>query len=175
MQETTILNVILRNTFTRADFYRRVDFLREVFERQFFDPNAHEHDLARVVRSFRGDDLAVGLADRDAIVAWGEEVLSSFDRENMQRRMLELKRAADALPKFTLYVPVILSPMHVSSLGAWCRANVQGDVLLDMRVDSSATGGCTFAYGSSLHDFSLSYFIRKERPALMRLVRAYGE
>ena len=175
MHDDTMFSAILHNTYTRADFYRRVDFLRELLEHYFFDPVARESGRTHVIRTYRDGGIEAGQSDREAIIAWGEDTLNMLDAGNMHERIKELKHAAAALPKFVLYVPVHLSPANISMLGIWCREHLRPDILLDVHIDPSTTGGCAFADSSSYHDFSLSYFLRKERPSLMKLIRQYGE
>lgn len=172
MQGDTVLDAVLRTTFTTADFYRRVDMLRESLEHHFFESNAHDASAAQILGWYRGRDVTE--ADREAISAWGGDVLGAMSEGNLHERIEALKHAIDALPKLVLYVPVPLTEPHIIKLGAWCREHVSPQIMLELHVDPSSTGGCSYVYNDVYRDFSFSYFVSKRRNELVKLLHAYG-
>ncbi|OGG53760.1 hypothetical protein A2851_02650 [Candidatus Kaiserbacteria bacterium RIFCSPHIGHO2_01_FULL_53_29] len=167
-----VLTRMLENTYTKADFYRRTDLMQEFLEHVLFNGEKHSDSRALRFRDWekgRDDEATFG-----AVVAWGDTVLDSFTPENLHVRIKEQKQELETLPEIVLYVPVALSPLHVASLGAWCRMHVRKNTLLRLMVEPAVAGGCAFAFDNVYHDFSLRYFMQKNHPALIELVRTYG-
>jgi peptidoglycan/LPS O-acetylase OafA/YrhL len=65
------------------------------------------------------------------------------------------------MPKVTLYIPVHFSIAQIERIGTWFRTQVQADILLDLKIDPDAVGGCAFVYKNTFHDVSFSYFVNQ--------------
>ena len=101
----------------------------------------------------------------------------AFTREDARRALLALedagdghtraedlhaaRRALEGVPTLTLYVPAPLAPGSVASVARWCRREIDPTLLLDIKIDRAAAGGCLFAWQGVLHDFSFTYFLRQ--------------
>lgn len=169
-----VLTPILRNTFSMSDFYQRADMLQRFLEHRFFEKGEGEKNIVESIREYyKGKDSEI-LVHVEAIVAWGEAVLTSFTSDTVYERMRSLKQSVQELPQLTIYVPVHFSPAQIEPIGVWCRAYLHSDIMLEVQVDPETVGGCAFAYKNTFHDFSLAYFAKKERQALTKLVHEYG-
>ena len=166
---------ILNNTFTLTEFYRRAEILERFLEHLFFDKAAEpSRDRAREMRAFYKDANGEDRAHAEAVIAWGDDVLAPFNANNVYDGVRALKRAAESLPRLTLYVPVRFSAEQTAPIGAWCRAHIEQNIMLDIKVDPATVGGCAYAYRDMYRDFSLQYFVAKERDAFLTLTRTYG-
>lgn len=165
---------IVKNTYSVASLYRRVDLLQRFLEHFFFEGTSQDGDRAQLFRSYYREVDADMRHHVAAVAAWDGSVFDSFTAQNLYERIQAIKQAAKDLPHLTLYVPVHLTSMQIEPVGVWCRVYVQPDIMLDLRVDPAAVGGCALAYNDAFHDFSFSYFVTKERSALVKLVHDYG-
>ena len=165
---------VLKNTSSEADLYRRLDMLKRFFENLFFQEGTHDGDRADLLRTYSRESDAETRYHAGAIAAWGDDILNGITAANLYDRLSELGEVVHDVPKLTLYVPVHFGPAHIERIGSWCRTHVHPNVLLDMRVDSSAVGGCKFAYNNAFADMSLSHYLESTRPQLTRIIQTYG-
>lgn len=172
---TALPDTILKNTFSLGDMYTRADLLGRFFEHLFFGAAEREGARAHLIHAYYQSADPETQAHADAIAAWGDDVLNTYTAENLYERVHELKQAAEANSKIVLYVPVRLSTAHIERIGVWCRTNVQPNIILDLKVDPSTVGGCAFAFNNLLHDVSLSYFVKKQRPEMLKILHAYDK
>lgn len=170
----TYPSAILKNTYTLYALYKRLDLLQRFFEHYFFEGEATAGRRAQLLQEYYRDADADLRFHIGAIAAWDGEVLDSFTAQNLYDRLQVLKQSAKELPVVTLYVPTHLTSEQLGPIGIWCRAYVHTSIMLDMRVDPSSVGGCTLVYNNVFHDFSLSYFVSKQRSELVKLVHEYG-
>jgi len=172
MQEV-LSSAILSNTFSMTDLYRRADLLQRFLENAFFEVKALGAKRVPELRAYYRDSDPETAAHAAAIATWGEEKLAEYSAENLYDRIRALKQAVRTLPKLTLYVPVHFAPAQTERIGAWCRSTIAPDIILDLRIDPAAVGGCAFVYNSSFHDVSFTYFSRKSRAALVDMIRRH--
>ena len=146
-----MLASILSNTFTTADAYKRLLVLEDVLQHALYGGD-HHSDILELLRA---------RADAKAIAEWGTQVFDSFTKETLAEDMQELKDAIGRLPTLTVYTPVVFEQKHLETIGSWCREHIDTQILLDVRVDPQASGGCMFVWRDTLYDFSLQYFMKQ--------------
>jgi len=171
----TLSPAIVKNTYSLTDFYRRVELLQRFFEHFFFEGAAHEDNRVQAFRSYYREADSDMQHDVQATAAWDGSIFDSFTAQNLYERIQQLKQSAKEVPQLTIYVPVRFTSSQVEPIGIWCRAYVQTDVMLNLHVDPATVGGCAVVYKDVFHNFSLPYFVEKQRPALMKLIHDYGE
>ncbi|MEX0933425.1 MAG: hypothetical protein WDZ74_01595 [Candidatus Paceibacterota bacterium] len=169
--DNPLLQRILLHTYTKSDFYRTLDVAQEYLEHAFYntddtDDTEHVERLVRYAES-QGDVL---VAER--LQAWGEPVLSLFTRENLYEKLKELREAFEGLPEMVLYTPVQFGKEEVTTVGTWCRENLDRNIVLSMHVEQSVVGGCAFVWNGTYHDFSLDYFLNKKQGEITHLIRS---
>jgi hypothetical protein len=165
---------IVKNTFSASDLYRRADILQRFLEHFFFEPATSSDTRAHLIGTYYHDSDAETVGHASAVAAWGDEVLDAYSADNLYERIQELKHTVRSFPKLTLYVPVRFSAAQIERIGQWCRTQIQADIMLDLKIDPGAVGGCAFAYNNAFHDVSFSYYSNKERAAIVSLIRSYG-
>lgn len=161
-----ILQKILSNTFTRTDVGKRLLLLQDFLETVAYGEVSKPGSLSEALQAhYAGSERS---AEASAVAAWGEETLRFMAEARMHERLRELKEQLTALPELVLYTSTILSSANIASLGSWCRANIDPRILLELRTDPSAIGGCFFVWKNQYHDYSLSYFINKNREKILK-------
>jgi F0F1-type ATP synthase delta subunit len=168
-----VLPPVLKNTYSTTELHRRADLLQRFFEHLFFESKTGEGDRVALLKQYYHDADENMKRHVEAVAAWGAPLLGSFTAGNLYERVLELKQAAKALPTLTLYVPTHLTSDQIQPIGIWCRAYVRSDIMLEIKTDPEAIGGCEFAYNDRFHDFSFSYFAKAKRSELVKLVHEY--
>jgi hypothetical protein len=165
------LQIVLSNTYTADDAYRRISLAKQFIEQTFFSATPSTEDWRLSLEKFL---VAYGgqPALRAALAAWGEQWFKSFERENINEKFAALERAIDELSDLTIIVPTALPPAEVSRLGQWARENVDPEVLVALRTDPEAVGGCIIIWQGLYIDMSMRYFFTKHRDALIELVRS---
>ena len=148
---------MLANTYTTDQLVERLGLMRKYLDKILFQKQ--EDITIREVIQNECDEHTVL-----ALESWQND----FDEKSIQPLVVyealeAVQEDLGGLPSVTLYVPVRFNPDQVEKLGVWFRENVQPNILLSLHVDPRATGGCSFIWKDVYHDFSLRYFIEKER------------
>lgn len=149
-ETSSLIATITTSTFTVATIHRRVGLLRECVEAALFHESGE--DFMSVLTSCVEEKGSQ--SDATAIMAWGEDVLRTFTRANIATTMTAVHTAIEALPVFTLYIPVMFPEEDIADIGMWCRAECGATVLLDIHIDPNVVGGCSFVWNDTFHDFS---------------------
>lgn len=150
---------ILVNTYTTSDAYKRLLVLEDILQHALFKRDADAAGIPALLkdRQERGNDG--GACEK--IAAWDPSFFARFSGESLNRDIETLKSAVEGLPKLVLYAPVFFDAKEIEMIGVWCRKNIDQRLLLDVRIDPQAGGGCMFVWHDTLHDFSLRYFLKK--------------
>lgn len=148
---------MLKNTYTTDDLMERIGLMRRYYDKRLF-----QDDTNITIRKAIGEECDEYTLQ--ALEAWN----SSFDEEGIQP--LVVYEALDAVqedlggvPSITMYVPVRFNPEQIENIGKWFRENIQPNMLVSLRIDPRATGGCGLIWKDVYYDFSLRYFIEKNR------------
>lgn len=167
------LERVLSNTYSTADAYKRLLLLEDFLQHTLYENREEGVDFKSALLATYQGRSEHSIAE--AVAAWGAPVIESFSKENVQAGMQTMKRCIEELPKLILYTSVILEQKHVEAICVWCRKNIDPHVLLDMRLDTEAAGGCVLVWRNKLHDFSLRYFIKKHEDELSKLLATLPE
>ena len=167
--EELLLNV----AYTTEDAHSVLELLKEFFESFFFS----EHTITS------RDKMLKEFIKEKKVPEGGEAMLNSLPaafwetvtRENMYEKIDSFAKTFNSLPRIVLYVPKKLPYGEVKKVGEWMHSNVAKNLLMDIRVDLSAIGGCKLAWKGIYHDFSLRYFIKKHKRELVSMMREHGD
>jgi len=159
-----IVSIMLENTYTTDDLIERIGLMRKYYGVKLFT-EGNTATLADVVASECEPHTLT------AVEQWEERFAESDVQSIVVYEALDtVQEELAGIPSVTLYVPVRFDAEQVESFGAWFRENVQPNMLLSLRIDPRATGGCGFVWNDVYHDFSLHYYLDKERDAVTELV-----
>src|SRR3989339_775279 len=162
-----IISTMLRNTYTTDDFIERLGLMRKYYNKRLF---ADGEDV--ILRDVILEDCD------DHVLAILEDWVATFTEESIQPLVIyealdSIQEDMMGLPAVTLYVPVRFRSEETERFGVWFRENVQPNILLSLRIDPRATGGCSFIWKDVFYDFSLKYFIDKQREDIVASFNKY--
>ena len=160
-----IISIMLKNTYTTDDLIERLGYMRTYYGVKVFSKGS-DKKLEDVLRT-TCDSLTI-----KRLKEWEKE----FDAGNIQPIVVyealdTVQEEVSAMPTITLYVPVRFSLEDNERIGKWFRDNVQPNILLTVRIDPRSTGGCSFIWKHTYYDFSLHYYIQKNRNAIVSMLQ----
>jgi hypothetical protein len=164
------LHVLLETTYTKENFHRKIMLLKEFFSKRFFkdaEGKSLKEDLEDfLIKNNVGDSL------RNSILSLPNSFFDYFNGDNYAVTLDSLESEVENLPKLILYVATVLPPAEVAKLGIWIRENIKQGVFIDLHVEASVVGGCSFVWNGVHHDYSMSYYFDKHKNEIRNLVRS---
>lgn len=165
-----VFTTILSNTYTLTDFRYRTGLLKQFLETFLFQTGGGGAGSRTEQLNTFFAEQEVDEETREAMRAWGEEFLEQFTADTVYDTIAQVQEEGEAAPQLTLYVPVRLPHEHIADVGAWLREQLHRHLLLRVRVDPGAVGGCAFIWNGTYYDFSLKYFTRQHHSELRELL-----
>jgi len=158
---------MIEDTFTTDDLIERLGLLRKYYSTVLFAGGGDA--LVSDVLENECDERTMHILGR-----W----VGVFNEQKIQP--LVVYEALDAVqedmagvPSVRLYVPVRFSKEQVEQLGGWFRENVQPNILLTLHIDPRTTGGCAFIWKDVYHNYSLRYYMDKQRDEITKVFNKY--
>lgn len=170
---TDLLAAILTNTFSQSDLKHRLVLLRQFLEFRFFKPHKNENLVFQLNEFFVAKKESRD--EFNALNSWGYSFFSQFNKDNTYEILDQIDAAVGVLPTMTVYLPLELPIYEIPKLGAWLRANVAGNLVFDLKIDRSLIGGCALAYRGNYRDFSLRFYLEKNKLGVKRVIEDYLE
>jgi hypothetical protein len=169
MNDTELLDIILASSYVKADVLRRLRIIREFLEQRFYTPG-EKKDLSDF---FTGQKVTSD--DQAAINGWGPEFFKSFNKENAYDYLQHMTDRVKDLPTVNMYVPIELDSGQTMKIGQWVRGNVDKEALVEIHVEQSAFGGCSFAWNGVYYDYSLRHYMHKKSDAIRKVLDGYAQ
>jgi hypothetical protein len=158
---------MLENTYTTDDLVERIGLMRKYYGVKLFVEGSTA-SLADVVAAECEPHTL------NAVEHWEKRFLESDVQPLVVYEALDtVQEELAGVPAVTLYVPVRFAPDQIEKLGMWFRENVQPNMLLSLHIDPRATGGCGFVWNDVYYDFSLHYYLDRERRAITDMFNQY--
>jgi len=162
-----IISIMLKNTYTTDDLIERLGHMRTYYGVKIFSEGSTK-TLDDVLRAQCEPHTLKRLAE------WEQ----AFDAGKVQPLLVyealdTVQEEVAGMPTVMLYVPARFNPEDVERFGTWFRENVQPNILLTLRVDPRSTGGCSMIWKHTYYDFSLHYYIQKNRDAIVRVLNEH--
>ncbi|OGG30044.1 hypothetical protein A3A63_01845 [Candidatus Gottesmanbacteria bacterium RIFCSPLOWO2_01_FULL_46_9] len=167
MNDQELFQAIIDTSFVKTDVMRRTRIIREFLEQKFYTPGEKRGLTAFLEHTNTSDD------DMKIMEHWGEPFFNSFTKENAYDLLENVKGRMNDLPTINLYVPLTLGPTDIPRLGAWCRKNIDKNILIELHVEPSTFGGCAFAWNGIYMDYSLRHYLRKRLDAVRNILSDY--
>jgi hypothetical protein len=168
MDETQLLDTILASTYVKADVLRRLRIIREYLEQRFFTPG-EKKDLPEFLATQN-----VTTNEKDLIIGWGVAFFTSFNKENAYDYLEHMNTRVKDLPTVNMYVPIGLDSGQTVKIGLWVRANVDKEALVEIHVESTAFGGCAFAWNGVYYDYSLHHYMHKKMDGIRKVLDGFA-
>lgn len=170
---TSPQELLFHVAYTTEDAHTVLELIKEFLEFFFFSEHV-EVSHSEIVKTFI-KKKNVSDAEADMLKALPAQFWETITRENMYEQIDTFAKTFNSLPRIVLYVPTKLPYGEVKKVGQWMHLNVAKDLLMDIKVDPEAVGGCKLAWKGVYHDFSLRYFIKKHKRELVSMMREYGD
>lgn len=156
-----IISTVLDNTYTTDDLIERLGLMRLYYGKRIFSKG----------KEITIDDVLGTECEPHTLTAL-KQWERGFETANIQPLVVyealdTVQEEVAGMPSVVLYVPVRFTGEHVTRLGTWFRTHVQPNILLTLRVDPRAAGGCSLIWKHTYYDFSLHYFIQRNRDAIV--------
>lgn len=168
------IKVILANTYSTAEFARRLGLLREFFEHELFSGHAQEGSRKDTFKKFLAEDNNEQNADAASMLQWSDALFDVFDAARLQEQFRLLEERMQSLPVLQLYLPVDIPANELQKIGKWARTNLKEDMLLEIKIDRSTLGGCGFVWNGTYHDLSLHNLIKQHEGDIRKMIESYG-
>lgn len=167
-----VFEQLLQNTFTTDSLYQRIRSLRQYYETHLYaQDDAERHSTVAALCQKQGLD-----ADTCRALEEWERYFTEHASgpEEVLKTLHELEGQIHVLPSVVIYLPLIFEDVEIAKIAGWFRIHVRKGMLLEVKIDANVTGGCAFIWNNTYYDFSLRYFMRKERAEIVSMLNAYG-
>ena len=163
--EDRLLAIMLSNTYTKADFKRRLRILREYIEATGFTTGGKKTTIAAWLKT-----KTEPIVDALAVTTWSKDIDELLHTKNIYQVAQQLEEHVHALPVVTIYLPFTPPEDEIPQIGEWARKNLDPNVLMETRIDQYVTGGCGIVWKGVYRDFSLNFIMDKKRDAVMAAI-----
>lgn len=167
-----VFQQLLQNTYTADTLYQRIRLLKEYYEARLYSQSQEGKSVS--VKDFCTQKNIESDMAR-ALTQWEDYFREhASGAEEIIKTLHELEQNIHLLPSIVIYLPLIFADEEIAKIAGWFRTNVQKNMILEVKIDANVTGGCAFIWNSTYYDFSLRYFMRKERAGIVSMLNAYG-
>lgn len=163
--EDKLLSIMLSNTYTKADFKRRLRIVREYIEATGFTTGGKKTTIAAWLKTKNEP-----IVDTLAVTTWSNDIDDILHTKNIYQLAEHLEKRVNELPIVTIYLPFTPPEDEIPHIGEWARKNLDPNVLLETRIDQYVTGGCGIVWNGVYRDFALNFMMDKQRDAVMAAI-----
>jgi hypothetical protein len=111
------------------------------------------------------EEPAISEASRELLVGW------QATKKNLDELIAELEEFKASAPHITVTLAAPAPSSLRKSIIEWCRANLNPNILVDFRFNSTMLGGMVVAYGSHVYDWSFRKQILADRQKFTEVLR----
>lgn len=166
-----IFSTLIKEFYTTQDIHLATGLLKEFFNIHLFKSGQHEDYRTDLKKFLKEHDDAEHMGRR--LLSFNDSFYKHFTKDSVADIFKALESEIETHPQVILYIPALLPDEETKKLGEWFRKNVEADVLLDLKVDRLAIGGCMFVWKGVYYDFSLRYFLKKKEKEVTAAIRSY--
>ncbi|MFC1647322.1 hypothetical protein ACFL1A_03485 [Patescibacteria group bacterium] len=166
MKSEEMLAKLLETSYTKDEVLRRLGIIKKYLEQKLY--KSEELNL----ETFLEDEKVID-ADKEMLLKTSDEIIKSLNKDNMYKVLDDVKKKVGELETVKIYLPYESDTKENMNLGKWFRDHVGKTSLLDIKKDSSLVGGCAVATKGKWQDYSLRYFIRKEKNEIVNSLEKY--
>lgn len=168
MNEFEIQNIILKKTYTKSDYIRRVNQIRAYLEARFYK------NYLKSFSDYLFEQL-VPLHDHDAIGHLDEHFFNLFTQDNFYPLLNSLTESIKSIPVLTLYLPVIIDNSLIAKLCLWFRANLHPELIMEVHCNPNLVAGAAYVWNNQYHDLSLRNFFSVDDTLITKIVDSYAK
>jgi F0F1-type ATP synthase delta subunit len=160
----SLVETIIKNTYTTDDLKLRLALLREFLEEQFFAGGANQLQEFFAKRQ-------VDPNHKKAMLSWNQEFYHAFNPENLYKLLGQLSEDINKLPKVILTTAINFADNRSAAarLARWFRQNLDPQTLIKLKTDPQIIGGVRIVYGDRYGDYSLKKRLEKNHDRLKKI------
>ena len=166
MDARQIQQIILRQTFTKSQYLRRLTYIREYLESCFF--KNYTADFPAFMREIKASQH-----DHEALAVLDKHFFNLFTRDNLYPLINTLTEELKVLPVLTLYLSVLIDDYLVDELGVWFRQNLHPELIMEIHIDPTLLAGSAYVWNNRYHDLSLHYFFDQKKDIINQIIDSY--
>lgn len=170
--EEKLVQDILNETFTRSALHRRISLLRTGIAAIFFTDI--ESSLQNRIDSFI-DGAKLDPTDKQFFYSLAKKFFPDFSKQTIPALTSRLEDMNNKIPILMLSIPVEISEIEANNIGQFVRRTFGKMAVVDFRINPTIIGGCGISWKGVYYDFSLSYYIKKNREKLITLINSYAK
>ena len=161
-------SIILTKTYTKADYLKRVTFIREYLEGKFFKNQKLNFQQYLI-------EINCPEYDKVALSRLDDHFFNLFTKDNVYIMVNGLMESLKSLPVLTLYLAIPFDNNLVDSLGFWFRQNLNPELIIDLRTNPALVTGCAYVWNNKYHDLSLSFLLNQNEKIIEKIIESYGQ
>lgn len=158
--DQSLLNLILKDTFTPAACLKRLGLLRGVTETEIFQKQAEAK------QNLPPDDLAW-------LEAVDTKVVAGLTGANFETIFKATEEAIRNILPLTVFVPFALPDQQSNEIGRKLRESYGDQFLMEVKIDPSLIAGCALAWKGIYQDFSLKKRIETQKQVILNTLKQY--
>lgn len=148
-----ILDIILKDTFTKNSLQHRLRILKSYLIKAFFG--------MQKMSSFDQKDL-IWLASLP------KDLYKSFNKDNVYKIFDELDSIPNSLPTLTMYLPIEATDNVCLLVGSYARKTfTNSQIILDTKYDPVLIAGCALVWKGVYRDYSLRAKIESKKEEIL--------
>ena len=159
------MNLKLQNSVSSRQDLR--DIILQV--RSYSQWLAQANIKKRYVASQAAPEPAISSAAADLISQWSGD--SSTSQKSLDELITTLEDFEGSAPNITITLAGPPPGNLKTTLISWCRQNINPNILVDFKFDSTILGGMVIRYGSHIHDWSFKRQILASRDKFPEVLR----
>lgn len=149
MDNNEIFNIILKDTFSLAQFKHRLRLLKSNLLKNFFGT--------------QDESLPLYAQDLSWLKSLPATFYEKFNKDNVYEILSNLEKQASNLPLLTMYLTFEPDEVVLSQIGSFCRNKFGPNLLLDIKLNPNLIAGTALAWKGILHDYSLRAKIEERK------------
>lgn len=166
-----LFTALTKNFYTIQDIYLATSLLKEFFDSYFFTSKKKE-SCKPALKKFLKKHGEFEHINR-GLLSLGDDFYETFNPDTSASIFDLLAKKIEECKQIILYVPILLPFDETKKIGEWIHANIEKSILIDLKVDRFAAGGCAFVWNGVHYDFSLRYFLKKKEKEIIQMIRSY--
>lgn len=148
-----ILAIILKNTYSLAQFKHRVRILKSALLKAFFGSNEA--------------NAALPPSDLNWLKSLSAQVYHKFNKDNVYQIISGLEEQCTKLPTLTMYLTFEPDEATLGQIGSFARQAFGPMLLLDIRFDPNLIAGTALSWKGVYKDYSLKARMEEKKAEIL--------
>ena len=146
--------VILKDTYSLAQFKHRVKILKSTLLKTFFNSNAQNQPLSP--------------EDLNWLKSLPVDFYQKFNKDNVYQIFTDLEAKTTKLPTLTMYLTFEPDDITIDQIGAYTRRTFSSMMMLDIKFDPQLIAGTALVWKGMYKDYSLRTRINSKKEEILQ-------